>query len=90
MKIKDWYLIKNDSKRAQTVFVDSEYHSKASHFAFAFTTKNVSDLFNFTMTLLDGSDNKITFPFNKTKVPTLRKTDKFTSRAKKTKKETLI
>ena len=37
-EIKNWVLIKNDSKRAQPVFVDSEYHSKASHFAFAFTT----------------------------------------------------
>ena len=38
---------------------------------FAFTTKNVSDLFSFTVTLLDGSGNKITFPANKTKVPTI-------------------
>ena len=38
-EIKDWALIKSDSKRAQTVFVNSEYHSEASHFAFAFTTK---------------------------------------------------
>ena len=52
--IKDWNLIKNDSKRAQVVFVDSEYHSKDSRFAFAFTTKNVSDLLNFIITLLDG------------------------------------
>ena len=32
-------------------------------------TKNVSDLFNFTITLLDGKGNTITFPSNKTKVP---------------------
>ena len=38
-EIKDWRLIKNDFKRAQAVFVGSEYHFKASHFAFAFTTK---------------------------------------------------
>ena len=69
LEIQD--LIKNDSKRAQAVFVDSEYRSKTSHFAFTFTTKNVSDLLNFTITLLDGSSNKITFPSNKTKIPTL-------------------
>ena len=38
-EIKDWALIKSDSKRTQTVFVNSEYHSEASHFAFVFTTK---------------------------------------------------
>ena len=70
-EIKDWDLIQNDSKRTQTVFVDSEYHLKPCHFAFAFTTKSVSDLFNFTITLLDGSGNAITFPSNKTKVPIL-------------------
>ena len=71
LEIKDWDLIKNDSKRAQAVFVNSEHHLKAFHFVFAFTTKNVSDLFNFTITLLDGTGNIITFPSNKTKVPTL-------------------
>ena len=40
-EIKDWDLIKNDSKRTRAVIVDSKYHLKASHFAFAFTTKNV-------------------------------------------------
>ena len=62
--------IKNDPKREQAVFVDSEYHSKTSYFAF--TTKNVSDLFNFTNTLLDRSGNKISFHSNETKVPTSR------------------
>ena len=60
-----------DSKRSQAVFVDSEYHTKSSHFHFTFITKNVSDLFNFTITLLDGSVNKITFPSSETKVPTI-------------------
>ena len=57
----------NDSKKVQAVFVDSEYHSKAFYFAFAFTAKNVFDLFNFKIIC-----NNITFPPNKTKVPTLR------------------
>ena len=70
-EIKDSDLIKNDFKRAQAVFVNSEYHSKASHIAFATTTKNVSDLFNFTITLLDKSGNVITFLSSETKVLTL-------------------
>ena len=70
-EIKDWDLIKNDSKRAQAVFVDSEYHSRAFHFVLAFTAKNESDLLNFTITLLDGSSNNITFRSSKTKAPTL-------------------
>ena len=70
-EIKNWDLIENSFERAQAVFVDSERHSRASHFAFAFTTKNMSNLFNFTVTLLDGSGNKITFPSDETKVPTL-------------------
>ena len=50
-EIKNWNLVKGESKRLQAVFVDSEYHTESSHFGFAFTTKNVSDLFNFTVTL---------------------------------------
>ena len=72
-ELKTWNLIKGKSKRSQAVFVDSEYHTKSSHFAFAFITKNVSDLFNFTITLLDGSGNKIIFLSNETKVPTVAK-----------------
>ena len=68
---KHWDLIKNDSKRAQAVFFNFEYHSRASYFAFVFTTKNMSYLFSFTVTLLDGSGNKTTFPSDETKVPTL-------------------
>ena len=70
-EIKDWNLVKSESKKLQAVFVDSEYHTKLSHFGFVFITKNVSNLFNFTITLLDGSGSKMTFPSNKTKVPTI-------------------
>ena len=66
-KKTNWDLIKNGTKRAQAVFFNFEYHSRASYFAFAFTTKNMSDLFSFTLTLLDGSGNKITFPLRKQK-----------------------
>ena len=34
-------------------------------------TKNVSNLFNFTITLLDSKGNKITFPSDETKVPVI-------------------
>ena len=68
-EIKNRNLVKGESKRSQTVFVDAEYHTKSSHFGFAFTTENISDLFNFTVALLYGSGNKITFPSNETKVP---------------------
>ena len=43
-EIKNWDLIKNDSKRAQAVFVDFEHHLNAFHFAFAFAIKNMRDL----------------------------------------------
>ena len=46
-EIKNWSLVKGESKRSQAVFVDSEYHTKSSHFGFAFTTKSISDLFSF-------------------------------------------
>lgn len=68
-EVKDWKLVKGESKRWQTVFVDSEYNTKSSHYAFAFSTKNILDLYNFTITLLDGTGNKITFPSSETKVP---------------------
>ena len=52
------------------VFVDSEYHTKSSHFGFALTTKGISDLFGFTVTLLGGNVN-IMFPLSETKVSTI-------------------
>ena len=38
-EIKNWNLIKSESKRSQAAFVNSEYHTKSSHFGFAFITK---------------------------------------------------
>ena len=70
-EIKSWHLTKNKSKGAQTVIVESEHYSTASHFAFVFATKNISGLFNFKVTLLEGSGDKIIFPSDETKVPTL-------------------
>ena len=39
-EIKNWNLVKGESKRSQAFFVESEYHTKSSHFSLAFTTKN--------------------------------------------------
>lgn len=70
-QIKNWDLGKDESKRSQAIFVDSGYHMISSHYGFAFITKNVSALFNFTITLVDGKGSKITFPSNETKVPVI-------------------
>ena len=70
-EIRNWDIIKGNSKRTNAVFDDSEHLTTSSHFAFAFTMKNVSDLLNFTFTLLDGEGNLIIFPPNKTKIPIL-------------------
>ena len=61
-ELKDWQLVKGQSKRLQAVFQDSGEVTKTSHFAFAFITWNLSDLLRFTVTLLDADGKKITFP----------------------------
>ena len=69
-EIADWEIIKGQSKRSQVVFSDSEDLSQqTNHFAFTFTTRNVSDLFNFSVTLVDGSNNIIKFPEGESKLP---------------------
>ena len=70
-EIKDWDIIKGQSKRSQAVFSDSEDidGSRTSHFAFAFTTKNISDLLNFSVTLLAGNGQNIKFPSTEKKIP---------------------
>ena len=70
-ELKNWNLVKGETKRSKAVFVGSEYDTKSSHFGFAFTTKNVSDLFNFTVTLPDDSGIKIVFPSKETKIATI-------------------
>ena len=67
-EIKDWNIIKGQSKRSQAKFTDSEKLTHSSHIAFAFTTKNCSDLLNFSITLLDSNRNIIRFPKSKTKI----------------------
>ena len=56
-KVPNWSLAKGQTKRSQAIFVDSEFQTKPSHLAFAFTTRNLSDLLSFIVTLLD-SDKK--------------------------------
>ena len=72
-KILNWELALGQTKRSQVIFVDSEYHNKPSHLAFAFITRNITDLISFTVTLLDGNGKKLTFPSNekKKKIPTI-------------------
>ena len=64
-QIKNWDLVKGESKKSQAILVDSEYHTKLSHYSFAFISKNVSDLLNFTITLLNGQGNKIALQYQK-------------------------
>ena len=69
-EIKDWEIIKGQSKRSQAVFTDSEdIGGRTSHIAIAFTTKNISDLLNFSVTLLAGDGQNIKFPSLEKKIP---------------------
>ena len=68
-EIKDWDIIKGQSKRSQAKFTDSEELTHSSDIAFAFTTKIFSDLLNFCITLLDSSGNNIKFPKTEKKTP---------------------
>ena len=70
-KIVNWELAKGQTKRSQAIFVDSEYHTKPSHLAFAFITRNITDLISFTVTLLDGNRKKLTFLSREKKNPTI-------------------
>ena len=69
-EIKDWEIIKGQSKIYQAVFTDSEnIGGKTSHIAFAFTTKNISDLLNFWVTLVAGDSENIKFTSTEKKIP---------------------
>ena len=69
-EIKDWDIIKGQSKRSQVVFSDSEDIAReTNHLAFTLTTKNISDLLNFSVTLVDGSNNIIKFTATEKKLP---------------------
>ena len=69
-EIKDWEIIKGESKRTQAVFSDSEDLTRqTNHFAFSFTTRNLSDILNFSITLVDGKNQIIKFPKGEDKLP---------------------
>ena len=68
-EIKDWNIIKGQSKKSQAKFTNSEELIHSSHIAFAFTTKNFTDLLNFSVTLLDSNRNIIRFPKSEIKIP---------------------
>ena len=68
-ELKDWELVKGQSKRSQAIFIDSELIIKPSHFVFAFITRNIPNILNFTVTLLYGDGKKITFPATEKKIP---------------------
>ena len=68
-EVKDWKLVKGQSKRSQAVFADSEELTNTPHFSFPFTTTNLSDLLQFTVTLLEGDGKKIVFPAEEKKTP---------------------
>ena len=69
-QIPEWKIVKGASKRVQVVFSDSEnLNQNSDHLAFSFITKNITDLLQFSVTLLDGAGKKITFPAGETKLP---------------------
>ena len=69
-EISEWNIVKGASKRVQVVFTDSEDLNRSSdHLAFSFITKNIADLLQFSVSLVDGSGKEITFPKTKTKIP---------------------
>ena len=69
-QIPEWKIVKGASKRVQVVFSDSEnLNQNSDHLAFSFITKNITDLLQFSITLLDGAGKKITFPADETKLP---------------------
>ena len=69
-EIKDRDIIKGQSKRSQAVFSDSEdIGRETGHIALAFTTKNISDLSNFSVTLVDGRGKDIKFLSTEKKIP---------------------
>ena len=68
-KLKSWEEVRGQLKRSQAIFVDSEQQQKASRLAFAFIARSLSDLLNFTVTLLGGNGEQIAFADNEKKIP---------------------
>ena len=69
-EVKNWKLIKGQSKRVQVVFDDTEkFAGQSKHFAFNFTTRNISDILRFTITLVDGTKKLIKFKDGEENIP---------------------
>ena len=58
----------NVSNWINVTFEDLDKLDRPDHFAFNFKRKNLQDIFNFQLTLLDSDANKIEFVDNKKKV----------------------
>ena len=69
-EVKNWKLIKGQSKRVQVVFDDTEkFAGQSKHFAFNFVTRNISDILRFTITLVDGTKKLIKFKEEEENIP---------------------
>ena len=69
-EINNWEVIKGQSKRVQVVFRDSEnFAGQSSHFSLTFTTRNLSDILKFTITLVDGAGKVIKFKEGEKNIP---------------------
>ena len=69
-EVKNWKLIKGQSKRVQVVFDDTEkFAGQSKHFAFNFITRNISDILRFTITLVDGTKKLIKFKDGEENIP---------------------
>ena len=69
-EIKDWEIIKGQSKRVQAVFSDSEdFAGQSNHLSLVFETRNLSDILKFSITLVDGEGKTIKFKDGEDKIP---------------------
>ena len=69
-EIKDWEIIKGQSKRVQAVFSDSEnFVGQSNNLSLVFETRNLSDILKFSITLVDGEGIPIKFKNGEDKVP---------------------
>ena len=69
-QIENWKLIRGQSKRVQVVFNNSEkIIGQLNHLAFDFTTRNLSDILKFSITLLDDKKKLIKFKDGEENIP---------------------
>ena len=72
-EIKNWGIIKGNSKRSKAIFFSHSKHQStvSKHLAFGFITKNISYFFKFYFMLLDDKGNNIAFTKGEDKTPVL-------------------